>query len=308
MNFKLSIVIPVYHSENTISRVVGDIFKQLDDILLEIILVNDGSRDNSSQVCLDLVSRYKFRVKFIELAKNFSEHNAVMAGLNHVSGEHIAIMDDDSQNPPAEIRKLIEEIQKGFDIVYSYYEKKEHSFWRNIGSRFNDKIANIMLNKPSELYLSSFKIIKRFIADEIVKCPNPFPYLDGLIFQLTDNIGKVKVEHEKRTTGQSNYTLQKLISLWMTMFTNFSILPLRLAGFIGFLISIIGFLLGIALIIEKYINPEVPLGFTSTIIVVLVFGGIQFIILGIIGEYLGRLFLSVNKKPQFVIRRKVGWE
>lgn len=308
MNKELSVVIPVYNGELTVPLVVEDIVKTLDDVLLEIVLVNDGSPDNSGRVCEELVETYRPRVKYVELSRNFTEHNAVMAGLRFTRGAYVVIMDDDCQNPAPEVRRMLEEIRKGYDVVYSYYEKKRHNWLRNLGSRFNDLVATVMLRKPKDLYLSSFKILNRFVVDELGNYPNPYPYIDGLIFQITNRIGKVKVDHKERERGRSNYTLKKLVGLWLNMFINFSILPLRIAGYAGFVMAACGFAFGVFSVIEKMIDPDLPLGFASLIVSILIIGGIQCFLLGMLGEYLGRLFLSVNRKPQFVVRRKLGWE
>jgi len=301
----VSIVIPVYNSENTIGKLVDLIVENLNNFRLEIILVNDDSKDNSEEVCIKIFNKYGSIVKFYSLAKNVGEHNAVMAGLNHATGDYIVIMDDDFQNPISEVIKLISYAeQNNYDVVYTYYKKKKHSFFRNFGSRFNDRIANIMLKKPKDLYLSSFKILNKFIVNEIIKYDLPFPYIDGLILRTTSNIGKIKVEHSERKSGKSGYTTFKLISLWLNMFTNFSILPLRLSIIIGFVFAAFGFLLGAFTIIEKIINPDLPVGYSALIVVVSVFAGIQLMAIGMVGEYLGRVFLSQNKSPQYSIRKK----
>ncbi len=302
---KISIAIPVYNSENTIAELVNKLVAELQNFNLEIILVNDSSKDNSHNVCVQLFNRYQNIVKYYLLAKNVGEHNAVMAALNHATGDYVLIMDDDFQNPVSEVIKLIEYISaNNYDVVYTFYEKKEHSFLRNLGSRFNDKVANYMLAKPKDLYLSSFKIINKFLVESIKLYNLPYPYIDGLILRTTANIGKIKVSHQKRKEGKSQYTISKLLSLWMNMFTNFSILPLRLAMFLGFIFSIIGFLLGLAGVIMKFLDSTVPPGYSSLFAAVSIFAGIQLIAIGMVGEYIGRIFLSINKTPQFTIRQK----
>lgn len=305
-NYLISIVIPIYNGEKSIKRLVEELIKKIaPKFNIEIILVNDCSPDNSAKVCISLFEKYKNIVKFYSLAKNVGEHNAVMAGLNNVSGDYAVIMDDDFQNPVREVVKLISyTIKNTYDVVYTYYDKKKHPFFRNFGSCFNDKIANLMLKKPKDLYLSSFKIMNKFTINEIIKYNLPFPYIDGLILRTTSNIGKIKVEHQERKEGRSGYTLRKLISLWLNMFTNFSILPLRISIIVGFVFSLFGFGLGIQALIEKIINPHVPLGYTSLIVIVSIFSGVQLIAIGTVGEYLGRIFLSQNKKPQYSIRKK----
>lgn len=300
----ISFVIPVYNSGQSIGPLVEMLIMEIAlDHEFEIILVNDGSKDNSREVCIGLVEKYKSRVRFFDLSKNFGEHNAVLAGLNQAKGDYTVILDDDFQNPVSEVIKLINYAQSNYyDVVYTYYTVKRHSILRNMGSWVNDKVANWMLNKPKGLYLSSFKILNRFLVSEIIKYNNPYPYLDGILLQITTNIGKFKVEHHERRVGKSGYTLKKLISLWMNMFTNFSILPLRITTIVGFIVAITGFFIGLYSLYEKVINPAVPSGYTLTIFAITIFSGIQLIAIGMVGEYLGRIFISINKKPPFVIR------
>lgn len=302
---KISLVIPVYNGEKSIGKLVDCLVEQLSiNYPFEIILINDCSIDNSENICINIHKKYPEVVSFYSLSKNVGEHNAVMAGLNKSKGEFVVILDDDFQNPVSEVNTLINyATDHNYDVVYTFYEKKHHSYFRNLGSLFNDKFANIMLKKPKGLYLSSFKILNRFLVNEIIKYQLPYPYIDGLILRTTSNIGKIQVLHQKREIGNSGYTFKKLISLWLNMFTNFSILPLRISIIIGFVFSIFGFGVGIQAIIEKMNNPEVPLGYTSLIIVIAIFSGIQLIAIGMVGEYLGRVFLSQNKKPQYSIRK-----
>ena len=303
--FTLSIVIPVYNSENSIKYLVDLLIKSICEYKLEIILVNDGSADQSEIICIELHNTYPEVVLFFSLAKNVGEHNAVMAGLNNCSGDYVVIMDDDFQNPVSEVLKLVNEISSNdVDVIYTYYQKKEHHFFRNIGSKFNDRVANLMLGKPKDLYLSSFKAMNAFLVKEVIKYQLPFPYLDGLILRTTDKIGKIEVEHNKRENGQSGYTFTKLVSLWSNMFVNFSILPLRLSIIFGFLSAIIGFTFSVLTIVEKINNPNLPVGYSLTIILISIFSGVLLISIGVLGEYLGRMFLSQTNKPQYTIRKE----
>ena len=302
----ISIVIPVFNSEATISDLVTELITHISkDHPLEVVLVNDDSDDRSENECIGLFKKYPEKVKFYSLAKNVGEHNAVMAGLNKVKGDWAVIMDDDFQNPVAEVSKLIEYIlNNNYDVVYTKYDKKQHSAFKNIGSYFNNKVANIMLKKPNELYLSSFKAIKQKLISEIIKYKLPYPYIDGLILRTTNNIGVIEVQHKSRSQGQSGYTIKKLISLWLNMFTNFSVVPLRIATFLGAVLSFGGFLFAIAILVEKLFYPEVPQGYASLVIIFIIFSGVQLVFIGLIGEYLGRLFISNNKHPQFFITKK----
>ena len=300
---KITIVIPVYKGARTIENLCAQLIGELKDYDLEIVLVNDGSPDNSDAVCAGLSRKHKGILKYICLAKNFGEHNAVMAGLNHATGGYAVIIDDDFQNPPEEIRKVVAHAVAGaYDVVYTYYDKKYHSPFRNLGSKFNDIVANYLLDKPRDLYLSSFKCMNKFLVNEVIKYKGPFPYIDGLILRSTRNIGKVLVRHSKRAEGRSGYTARKLIRLWLNMFVNFSVYPLRISTFFGFLFSIFGAAASVYLVIDKIIHPAVPVGVTSILVAVLVLSGLQLIMLGLIGEYLGKQFLMNNQTPQFVIR------
>jgi len=303
----ISIVIPVFNAEETIEPLVKNIINELSgEYSLEIILVNDYSDDNSEEKCIKLFHKNPKFIKFYSLAKNVGEHNAVMAGLNNMEGDYVVIMDDDFQNPVTEVAKLINYAKESdLDVVYTFYSKKYHSFLRNLGSKFNDFVATIMLKKPKNLYLSSFKILNKFISQEIIKYDLPFSYLDGLILRTTQNIGAIQVEHRPRIHGKSGYTFKKLVSLWLNMFTNFSILPLRIAIFTGFIFAIIGLVLGIQTVYAKFVYPDLPAGYASVITILSIFSGIQLMAIGMVGEYLGRTFLSLNKEPQFTIRRKL---
>lgn len=303
---RLSIVIPVFRGEKSIGPLVQALVANLAAChTLEIVLVNDGSPDQSAAVCRTLAERFSF-VKFLNLSRNFSEHNAVMAGLNHATGDYVVIMDDDFQNPPAEVHKLVAEILQGYDVVYSRYAQKQHHWFRNLGSRLNDRVAVLLLDKPRDLYLSSFKILNRFVVDELIKYDGPYPYIDGLILRITRNYSQVLVAHDPRREGRSGYTLTKLVSLYLNMFTNFSILPLRFASCAGLASAALGLLLACYFVVEKILHPELPAGWASMIVSVFIMAGIQLFSLGMIGEYLGRLFLKDNGRPQYVIREALN--
>jgi undecaprenyl-phosphate 4-deoxy-4-formamido-L-arabinose transferase len=223
--------------------------------------------------------------------------------LRYSTGDYAVIIDDDFQNPPEAVRNLVKTAVGGeYDVVYSNYPKKKHGFFRNLGSRFNNLIAGILLDVPRNLYLSSFKCLSRFAVNEIVKYTGPFPYIDGLLLRATRRIGKIEVEHHKRQEGKSGYTFRKLVHLWLNMFVNFSIMPLRISSILGLIFSGFGLVLSAIVVIEKLNNPSLPIGWPSLIIAFLVFAGVQLFILGLLGEYLGRLYLSSNQTPQYVVR------
>jgi polyisoprenyl-phosphate glycosyltransferase len=298
---RLSVCIPVYNGALTIAPLVEKVAKVFKGRELEIVLVNDGSRDASEEVCNELADRFAY-VTAITLRKNFGEHNAVMCALAHCTGDYAAIIDDDFQNPPEEIEKLLGYALKGHDVVYSKYRVKKHNLFRNLGSWFNDVMATALMRKPRELYLSSFKVVARPIIDEIVKYKGPFPYIDGLILRATASISSVYVEHSAREEGRSNYTLGKLVSLWLNMFVNFSIRPMRVISLVGFVTSALSFVLGIAFLVDRLRHPETPPGWASIAVLVLFLGGIQTFALGIIGEYVGKNYLDRNGTPQWTIK------
>ncbi|WP_337040622.1 glycosyltransferase family 2 protein [Emticicia sp. 17c] len=288
----LSVVIPVYKGERTITKLIEKLHDELSALSYEVILVNDGSPDNSEKVCMALCKKYD-NVQFISLRKNFGEFNAVMCGLNYASGKYTVIIDDDFQNPPAEILKLLQKAETNdYDVVYSYYSEKKHHFFRNLGSWLVNRITTVLINKPSNLYLSSFKLIKKEVVEEIVKYKGPYPYIDALIFRVTTNVGRQQVQHNDRMEGQSNYTVKKLIRLFMIILFGYSLMPIRLVLGMGLLLIFLSLILTFLYLI-KYLPGW-------GIAMFIFFGGIQLTSLGIIGEYVGKLFLSQNATPQFV--------
>ena len=302
----VSIVIPVYNGQETIGPLVDELVARLGtSYRLEIVLINDCSGDRSEDACIALFEKHPDIVRFFSLAKNVGEHNAVMAGLNQCSGDFVVIMDDDFQNPISEVMKVLNfGIEHDYDVVYTWYRKKRHALWRNLGSWFNDRVANVMLRKPRGLYLSSFKLLNRFLVKEIIKYDLPFSYIDGLILRTTEKIGRLQVEHGAREIGKSGYTLRKLIRLWLNMFVNFSILPLRVSTLLGMIFSLIGLGVGVWTVIEKLSNPNLPVGYAALTVIVAIFAGIQLMAVGMNGEYVGRIFLSLNRSPQYTIRRR----
>jgi len=298
----LSIVIPVYNGAATIGRLVDELARLSVNGGLEIVLVNDGSCDNSADVCEALVSKYQVPITFINLSRNFGEHNAVMAGLHHDRGEYVITMDDDLQNPPSEVVKLYEFARASdYDVVYTSFQSKEHNSFRNFGSWLTNRAADFLLDKPKGLYLSSFRCMNAFTVEQIRKYTGPFSYIDGLVLQVTQKIGTIEVVHLPRKVGKSNYTFRKLVHLWLNMFVNFSIMPLHISTVGGIVLSTLG-LLGVIEQTLEYFFWHKPQGWATIVCIILIFSGAQLFILGLIGEYIGRLHLTSNRKPQFVIR------
>lgn len=301
---ELSLVIPVYNGGRTVGPLVEHAMKIFGSTSFEIVLVNDGSQDDSEKVCAELAAKFPQCVVFVHLSRNFGEHSAVLAGFTQSRGRYIAVLDDDGQNPPEEVVRMLDELKrKKYDVVYGHYIEKKHSWFRNLGSRFNDRIATLMLHKPRDLYLSSFKVMNRFLANEIVKYHGPYPYTDGLIYRVTRNIGQIPVEHRASLGGSSRYTLRRLVRLWLNMFLNFSIKPLRLSIYVGLLTSCLSIVALIAIVIDRlWITPNVTLGIPTVLGTIVLLAGIQLMILGLVGEYLGRLYLDHTGTPQYVVR------
>jgi|SRR5215510_1813935 len=310
MTVDASVVIPVYNAEASIEPLVLNVVDAFHDHgRLQVVLVNDGSSDRSHEACLNLATKHPETVTYLRLAKNFGEHNAVMAGLRHAVGAHVVIMDDDFQHRPEDAVRLVQAARAdGYDLVYSSFPKIRQSWTRVLGSRFNGWVANFMLDKPKDLYLSSFKCLSRWLVGEIVRYQGPFPYVDGLALRCTRNIGRVQVLHQERRQGRSGYTLRKLVSLWFSMFVSFSVIPLRSSSVLGFLL-IVGAMIGTGwVLIEKLTGHPEPAGWPFLAIIAMLFSGAQLLILGLVGEYLGRLYLTINETPQAVVREIHGLE
>ena len=300
---KVSFVIPCYRSSKTIGGVVNEIESTMAQLAYEyeIILVNDSSPDDTFAV-ISALAEVDGHITAVDLAKNFGQHAALMCGIRHSSGDILVCLDDDGQTPADEVGKLLEKIEAGYDVVYASYDHKQHSGFRNFGSRVNAWMTEIMLGKPKELSLTSYFAAKRFIADEMLRYENCFPYVMGLVLRSTKNICNVPVNHRSREQGQSGYTLGKLLSLWMNGFTSFSIKPLRIATYFGALTAVAGFIYALIIVIRHFAVGMAPLGWSSTTALLLILGGVILLVLGLIGEYIGRIFMCVNASPQYVER------
>ena len=301
---KISFVIPCYRSSHTLPEVVEEIRETMlgrnrDDY--EIILVNDSSPD-STFATIQTICKENSNVIGIDLARNFGQHAAIMAGLHFTTGEIVVCLDDDMQTPACEVYKLLDKIEEGYDVVYARYTQKQHSGFRNFGSKVNSKMTESLLNKPKELYISSYFEARRFVVEEMLQYKNAYPYVIGLVLRTTNRICNVDVTHRAREEGQSGYTLKKLFRLWVNGFTSFSVKPLRTATYCGMGVALLGFVFAVITIIRKLINPLVPMGWSSTMAAMLIIGGAILLVLGIIGEYIGRIYICMNSSPQYVIR------
>lgn len=304
---KVSFVIPCYRSSQTLPKVIAEIeetMKTLNQYSYEIILVNDCSPDDTFENIQKLCQEKDY-ICGINLAKNFGQHGALMAGFHQVTGDILVCLDDDGQTPANEVGKLLDKIEAGDDVVYACYSHKKHSLFRNFGSFVNEKMAQFLLGKPKELYVSSYFAARRFIVDEMIRYENAFPYVIGLVLRSTKKISNVQVEHREREVGSSGYTLSKLLGLWFNGFTAFSTKPLRIATVSGGIFALMGFAYGFYTIVKKFVNPAVPIGFSSLMAAIMFIGGMMMLMLGLIGEYIGRIYICMNNAPQFVVREKI---
>ena len=303
---KLSFVIPCYRSENTIETVVQEIRDTIatrPGTDYEIVLVNDCSPDGVWQVIKRLAANDN-HIKGICLAKNFGQHCALMAGYGQATGDYVISLDDDGQTPASESFKLVDKLEEGFDVVYGYYEHSAQHLFRRFGTWVNKKMAEAIIGQPKTLRTTSFFIMRKFIVEEIVRYHHPFAYISGLVFRATKNLGNVEVQHRRRIEGESGYTIAGLIGLWINGFTAFSVKPLRAATIIGVICALVGFLAGLYVVYQKFLNPEIPVGYTSMLATLLFVGGMIMLLLGLIGEYVGRIYISINQSPQYVVRER----
>lgn len=302
----VSIVIPCYRSQTTLAPVVEEIIEVMGNREYEIILVCDGSPDHVWEVIKGLAEKYPKLIKGVLFSRNFGQHSALMAGYRKAKGDVVVSMDDDGQSDPQGITKLLEKLEEGYDVVYARYPKLKESPLRRFGSWLDSKMSESLIGKPKHVKGTSFNAIRRFVIDEMVRYENSYPYVGGLVYRTTKNIGEVEIEHKDRVDGTSGYSLMKLIKLWMNGFTAFSEKPLRAATFLGIGCAMIGFLYGIIIVIQKFVNPAVQLGYSSLMAVILFIGGMLMLLLGIIGEYIGRIYITINNAPQYVIKEEVG--
>jgi undecaprenyl-phosphate 4-deoxy-4-formamido-L-arabinose transferase len=299
----LSFVIPLYFSASTLRGVV----KAIEALAVpgghEIVLVNDGSRDDTAAIGRELLVEARVPITWVEHARNFGEHNAVVTGYRHARGAYIVNLDDDGQNPPAEAMRLYEHARTHeLDVVYGHYALKRHAAWRNWGSRWTNQVTDWLLDKPSGFYLSSFRCVSAWVAREVAAHTGPFPYVDGLILQVTQRLGSLPVRHEPRTSGVSGYTFRRLLRLWLSTAVNFSVMPLRFSTLLGLVLAAGGFLSIGWVVYLRLTNQGPAFGWGALMASLALFSGVQLVMLGVIGEYLGRLFLTINGRPQSVVR------
>ena len=307
VSLEVSIVIPVYRSRDCLAPLVEELTAVLSGTIApgsyEVILVNDDSPDDSWMEIMRLAAAYP-SVKGVSLSRNFGQHNATMAGLREAGGRFVVVMDDDLQHPPSAIPDILSRLRNGADVCYTVYRERKHALWKKFGSWVNDVAATVLLGKPRGLYLSSFKGLTRIVVDAVKTYDGPFTYLDGLILDVTRKIDVVTVEHGHRFAGEGNYGLGKSVSLWLKMATSFSILPLRLASIAGILLGLAAAVIAGYIVVGSLVSGTTFPGWTSIMVAVLVVGCMQLLGIGLIGEYMGRAYLRMNNKPQFVVRER----
>lgn len=306
---KLSFIIPCYGSEKT----VGIVIKEIDEVVskndkydYEIVAVNDHSPDNVWNV-LKEIAKTNSKVKLINLAKNMNRPGALMAGMSKVTGDYIILMDDDGQCPMENLWNLIKPLEEGHDVSIAKYPTYKQSKFKSFGTIVNRKMTEIIMEKPKDLSFTNFSAMKRYIVEEIIKYKNPYPYMTGLLLRTTSDIVNVEMEERERITGNTNFTFKKMLNLWINGFTAFSIKPLRISTVIGVITAAIGFIYGLYIIIHKlFLHSTVLQGYSSMMAVLLFIGGIIMMMLGMIGEYIGRIYISINNSPQYVIKETVN--
>lgn len=299
---KLDIIIPCYNSQHIIRTVVEGILKAVQGRFeVTVILSNDHSPDHVWDEIRMLCREYP-NVIGINLARNFGQQSARMAAIPFVEGDYVVFMDDDGQHDPEYIPRLVEELEEGYDIVYAAFENKKQAKWKSIGSDFHQITSQWLEEKPKGIRTSSYFIVRRYIVDELKKYPSPSPVIFGYLMKTTQNISSISVPHKARIEGESGYTLKRLMRLWLNAVTSFSIVPLRFASYLGFISSGVGMATLIFIVVRKLLHPEIAAGYTSTIAVILLFSGIVLLMLGLIGEYIGKMFMTINCVPQYVIK------
>ena len=267
--------------------------------------VCDRSPDGSWGVIEALARQYPW-VRGILLRMNAGQHNALMAGFAQARGEIVMTMDDDLQHAPSDVPLLLAELARGRDVVYARFGQRRHAGWKIAGSRLNDMVAGYLMQKPKGMYLSPFRAMRAAIVADILRYQGPYVYVDGLILSVTRNIGMVEVQHHDRFAGDSGYSFRKSLSLWLKMATSFSIVPLRITSVVGLAFAGVGFLFALLLVVQKFTLDRMPIGWSSLIVTILIVGGVQLVALGMLGEYLGRVLLTLNSRPQYVIGATVG--
>lgn len=306
----ISFILPCYGSEKTLSAVIDEIkttVGQKKEYDYEIIAVNDCSPDGVWELIKKLAAEDS-KVKGIDFAKNRNRPGAVMAGLANSRGDFCVVMDDDGQCPMPELWKLIQPLYEGYDVSIASYPERKQSKFKNFGTAVNKLMTEFIIGRPKDLQFTNFMVMKRFVADKITEYKNPYPYLTGLLLRTTQHIINVPMEQRERLDGGTTFTFKKMVALWMNGFTAFSVKPLRMADIVGAVSAVIGFIYAFITIIRKLVDPDIAVGYSSIMAAILIIGGIIMVLLGLIGEYIGRIYMCINDSPQYVIREKINFD
>ena len=303
----ISVVVPCYNSEGTIAKVVEEcraVFDHQNGYELEMVLVNDYSRDGTFDEICRLAEKYP-NVKGVNLAKNFGQHGALMCGFGYVTGDLVAGIDDDLQNHPTQILQLLETLQEGYDVVFGKYKKRNFNLLKNLAGGISQFLLMHLVDRPKNVEMSSFWVARRFVIDEVRKYQGTDAFVQLLFARTTRRMTAVEVDHYAREIGQSGYTFRKGLKLFMT-FLSFSTIPLQIANVFGVLFSATGFISAIVVLIRKLVYPDIQIGWSSLMCIILIVAGITFLMLGILGEYIGKLIMTANRTPLYVVRDTVN--
>lgn len=304
----ISIAIPCYKSKKTIGKVVDEIrevFANHPEHDYQIVLVNDYPFDDTFDLITELC-RADNKITGLNLSKNYGQTCAKLAALPYVKGDVLVYMDDDGQHPAEGIIPLAEKVEEGYDVVYAGFKSKKHSFFKRFTSFINAKISEFNGTRRKGVKVSSFYAISRFAVEAYKSYKSPFPSMMGYLNTVAGKITDIEMSHRPRMEGRSNYSLKKLLKLWLNGFTNFSVKPIRIIAAIGAFIAFAGFAFGLFVVIRKLVNPVIAAGYTSTMAVVLFLGGLILVALGLIGEYVSRIYMTISNLQQYRVRDVVN--
>ena len=301
---KISVIMPAYNAEKTIDASIRSVYNQKYKNW-ELIVIDDGSIDSSYEICCNYAKNNK-KVKVINFAKNMNRPGAVMAGLNYAKGDYVVVMDDDGQCPMNNFWQLLQPLLDGHDVSIDSYPERKQSIFKDFGTLVNKKMTQFILDRPKDMQFTNFMVMKSYIVKEITNYKNPYPYYTGLLLRTTSDIINVQMDERERFSGSTTFTFGKMLGMWLNGLTAFSIKPLRLSSLVGVICAIIGFIFGIVTIIRKLVVPDISVGWSSIVSIILFIGGLIMLMLGMIGEYIGRIYISINNSPQYVVKETIN--
>lgn len=302
-DYAFSLIVPIYKSEGSIDKLISRLESLSVPEPWQAIFVDDGSPDRSHEILQRRLKGSPLEATLIRHTRNFGEHHAVLTGYRHAEGDYFINIDDDLQNPPEEALRLLDHARDhDLDVVYGDYIEKKHNVFRNLGSAFANLTARLLLDLPDSYYLSSFRCVNSLIGEKISTINSPYVYIDGLLSQATNRISSLNVKHTEREIGSSGYNIRRLVRLWLVILTSFSLMPLRIASLVGVCTAVVGACSLVYLLVASLFGENEVAGWLSVISAILFFGGIQCLLLGLLGEYVGRIYLTVYGKPQAHVR------